>query len=88
MYVAAGNTICSRVASEKNCIRASEPPLKSQANDPTPTGGGGFTLGDAAQVILNEACNVDLECITNAFLASPGVNPRKVGIEWVKNHFR
>jgi breast cancer 2 susceptibility protein len=47
-----------------------------------------IALGDGAQVILNEACNVDLDNLTLSFLTSPGVDPSKVSEGWVRNHYR
>lgn len=45
-------------------------------------------LGDGAQVVLNDACNIDFDALSSAFLSSPGVNPGRVSAEWVKNHYR
>ena len=37
-------------------------------------------LGDGAKLIFNDACNIELENITFAFLSSPGVDPSKAGV--------
>ena len=47
-----------------------------------------LTLGDNAQIVLNDACNVDFEVIANAFRTSSGVDPAKATSEWVENHYR
>ena len=45
-------------------------------------------LGDKVQVVLNDACNIDLEAIISAFRNSPGVNKSKIKEDWIKNHYR
>ena len=45
-------------------------------------------LGDKVQVVLNDACNIDLEAIISGFRNSPGVNKSKIKEDWIKNHYR
>jgi breast cancer 2 susceptibility protein len=45
-------------------------------------------IGDGANLILANDDSAGLKEISQAFLASPGVEPQIVPIGWVENHYR